>query len=291
MRTIYLTLLALILTKLGFAQSLIIINDLTKKSLKGKIKSIRYYSIKNPTNYSKVSNYNNKGYLIEEIYFDYKNTELVKKRKIIKNYNYYLNNNIKTIETLDYYDLDNKTLDDRLVEKYNKQGELLTEINYETFYNRKKNRPNNPYKDISTKDSVVYNKKLNTKTTYRHHHSKGSLLHYWIEKYNNKGIIIEMKLYESNDSLSIENRYNKQGLEYMKIVYGNHKKDTLHKYVSKYNNLNNIIKYSKYETRNKEISIYDYKYKLDENKNWVIKNKFKEGIIIDSTKRDITYYQ
>ncbi|ADV50468.1 hypothetical protein I2486_15805 [Cellulophaga sp. E16_2] len=272
------------------ASNITVKSDLTKENLKGKVRSVLYYSNENPTNYSSISNYNEEGNLIETIYFDCKNAEWVESRRLIKKYKYYKNNSIKMIEHLDYYDYDSKYLGGRLVEKYNKQGELVNEIDYQTFYNKEENRPYNPYKDIYTNDTVVYNKKLNQKTTYRHH-SDGTLMHYWIEKFDYKENPIESKLYNYNDSLFIEHSYNSKGLEKTLIVYGNHKKDTLHKYISTYDNLSNKIKYSKHETRKKEITIYNYEYKLDKNKNWIFLEKLQEGIIIDTTRRKIVYYK
>ncbi|QCE42782.1 hypothetical protein [Psychroserpens sp. NJDZ02] len=265
-------------------------SDLTKENLKGKVRSVLYYSNENPTNYSSISNYDEKGNLIETIYFDCKNAEWVESRRFKKKYKYYKNNSIKMIEHLEYYDNDSKYLRGRIVEKYNKQGKLINEIDYETLYNVEENRPYNPYKDIYTKDTVIYNKKLNMQTTYRYH-SDGTLMYSWIEKFDYKKNLIESKSYNHNDSLSAEHSYNSKGLEKELIVYGNHQKDTLHKYISTYDNLNNKTKYSKYETRNKEITIYNYEYKFDKNKNWILLKKLKEGVIIDTTRRKIVYYK
>jgi len=96
-------------------------NDLTEDNLKGKVKTVNYYSTEKFNRKTKVINYNENGFIRSKIIFYYKNDSLLWKRKYDKNYTYYPNKKIKEIELLDsicknypYY-----TLESRSVKKFN----------------------------------------------------------------------------------------------------------------------------------------------------------------------------
>jgi len=276
--------------------SIIIENDLIKENLKGKVKTVKYYSSKNFNKKSKITFFNKKGFVTSEIIFSYKNSKLKRKRKYTRNYTYYANKKIKEVELLDsiYSNYSYYELEGRSVKKYNSSGYIESDTYYLTGYGDNGNgqgvRSFDPYIDIETQHTCIYNKAKNKEIWYEH--SGGKILRCsWINTYDDKGDMIsyEMSIDDDFAFKYVKNKYYKNGLKIENIIETSKNKDTIAKYISKYDKHNNLTEYIKYDENSKMITDSFY-YTYDEHNNWISRKKYYNGNFIETIKREINYY-
>ncbi len=250
-------------------------NDLVAPELKGKVKQISNFKYEAVDKFGKIE----KGEIIQDSSYHYGNNYIIKFNEKgdeieINNYNSNSEGSLfyKVINKYDetgnrieenWYKSDG-SLDRKYIYKYDEKGNIIEEKKYYSDGNMAwgySDKYNEKGKKIKRKFYDKHNGSLSSKGTY---------------SYNEKGNMIEFKVYEPDGSLSFKStfRYDEKGNRIEENVY---KSDgsLLQKITYKYNEKGNRIEENVYKSdRSLDFKI-TLKYKFDKMGNWIKKIEFK----------------
>jgi hypothetical protein len=261
------------ITHISFSQKKM--NDLEKMNLKGDIISIKTIVDTVPRELKEGSDFKT---LYKIIFYTFNENGYITEEKGIESYNV-------TYKTKNYYNTINQIFKS---EKYSPDDLLVTDENYEYDSNGEIN------KIIQSSDTTLYRNELeikgNTKTYTKFEFKEGKVEEKKDERIENEnGRVIEDNYYENN-KLFIKNlySYNKKELLSRKTYYQYFKGKVytvIEEYI--YNENNDLIKFTRFNNKNKIIDEENNTYVYDIKGNWITKHS--QTSLITTTARNIDY--
>lgn len=273
-------------------------NDLRNLHLLGKVKQIKEIDYKGIgaeriVKSSSLKTFNEKGNIVKDIHFkgnnieDYVITYKYDSEGRIATRRIYQNDSIILQMTWTY--------DGQLLKKYEngRKNGMVENIDY--FYDDNdcciKTSQNKTWvmdRNIKTQTEESFKYDGKNRCIYKKHYTLNKVGDTVVSfyKYNCRGLIANEKIVNPNGSVFLkENKYYSNGVLKEESLFSDDKLQEIRHYDSKGNSL--LIEYYGNE---KKLSEKTFKYRFDDNGNWIVMKKFANDKPLDMTERVIQYY-